>query len=337
MSRVLSLIMVFLMIFSGAAYAAPVLPSLEVQMPQQIMKGDFFQVVVSAKNVSDLYGADIALELPNSELMHFTPGTELNGEKVFWVKPFSEENRLIMAFTLLAEKEGLNGDVKIGQMVFRATEPVELGEVTATLSNSASYPISYMPVHTSGDKSIFPDMTPAGWYESAVYNLFFLNVVNGYPDGTFKPNELITRAEASKMLALYLNIADGGQDESIFPDVTKEHWAGAYITSLAAVGLLQGYPDGTFKPEQYITRAEAAVIISRSLDQGFSASAKGLIEDNSRNFSDVAGDHWAKEAIDKLAMEGILKGYPDHTFRPDAGITRAEFAVLLSRIRNFSS
>ncbi len=170
MSRVLSLIMVFLMLFTGAAYAAPALPSLEVQVPQQIMKGDFFQVVVSAKNVSDLYGADIAIELPNSELMHFTPGTELNGEKVFWVKPFSEENRLIMAFTLLAEKEGLNGDVKIGQMVFRLAGPVELGEVTATLSNSASYPISYMPVHTSGDKSIFPDMAPAGWYKASVYD-----------------------------------------------------------------------------------------------------------------------------------------------------------------------
>ncbi len=119
-------------------------------------------------------------------------------------------------------------------------------------------------------------MVPAGWYESAVYNLFFLNVINGYPDGTFKPNELITRAEA-------------------------------------------------------------AAVINRSLDKGFATSAEGLIENNSRNFSDVAGDHWAKEAIDKLAMEGILKGYLDHTFRPDAGITRAEFAVLLSRIRNFSS
>ena len=105
-----------------------------------------------------------------------------------------------------------------------------------------------------------------------------------------------------------------------FPDVDMDAWYFNAILAVQQYGVIEGYPDGTFRPEGDITRAEFAAIMYRLMD--------GEKADKASSFTDVSDKHWAKEAIDYLAAKGIVNGYPDGTFRPDAKITRAEIAQI---------
>lgn len=100
------------------------------------------------------------------------------------------------------------------------------------------------------------------------------------------------------------------------------HWAQGAIQTLIQSGILNGYPDSTFKPDQSITRGEFAKIIAKAYDLKASGTAP---------FSDIQ-NHWAKDYISALTQKQIIAGYPDGTFQPDRPITRAEMATMLSRL-----
>jgi len=87
---------------------------------------------------------------------------------------------------------------------------------------------------------------------------------------------------------------------------------------------LRGYPDGSFRPERNITRAEAAVIFAKLLGADESYGAQ-----SASPYSDLADTHWAAWAIKFATSQGLFKGYPDGTFKPDQNITRAEFATVV--------
>ncbi|MNP35996.1 Cellulosome-anchoring protein precursor [compost metagenome] len=107
----------------------------------------------------------------------------------------------------------------------------------------------------------------------------------------------------------------------MFSDVSSSHWAAAAIEKVAKMGLMQGYKDGTFKPNQSLTRAEMASL---------AVSLAPVTTKPGSGFSDI-GSHWAKEAIQKAQGLGILTGYKDGTFRPNAELTRAEAVVIINR------
>jgi hypothetical protein len=116
---------------------------------------------------------------------------------------------------------------------------------------------------TSGS---FPDVTADKWYCNAVFTMENAGFVTGYPDGTFGGGRPITRAEFAA-IAARANGADGkytGADK--FSDMSG-HWAAAYINEAAEMGLVGGYPDGSFHPNAYITRAEAMTLVNRFLDR----------------------------------------------------------------------
>ena len=107
-----------------------------------------------------------------------------------------------------------------------------------------------------------------------------------------------------------------------FSDVDLESWYAAAVTNVQQAGLIEGYGDNTFRPEGDITRAEFASIMYKLMANENDEAAEAS------SFTDVSDKHWAKEAIDYLAAKGIVNGYPDGTFRPDAKITRAEIAQI---------
>ncbi|MEM3433258.1 MAG: S-layer homology domain-containing protein [Candidatus Methanomethyliaceae archaeon] len=117
------------------------------------------------------------------------------------------------------------------------------------------------------------------------------------------------------------------QENPSFPDIAQ-HWASSYIERAYEKGILTGYPDGTFKPDAYITRAEFVVVFLRS--QGLAP-----LENASSHFSDVQG-HWASSYIERAYEKGILTGYPDGTFKPDQRITRAEISAIIYRFLKLS-
>jgi hypothetical protein len=111
----------------------------------------------------------------------------------------------------------------------------------------------------------------------ALARLVALKIIDGYPDGTFKPNNNITRAEFAKVVVTSLglgNAAQYAQGMTKFKDVTAAHWASGYIKVASDLGVVNGYPDGTFKPENNVTYAEAITMIVRAL--GYEPKAKAL-------------------------------------------------------------
>ena len=114
-----------------------------------------------------------------------------------------------------------------------------------------------------------------------------------------------------------------------FPDVEFGDWFYDAVTALQAEGIINGMPDGTFAPNETVTRAQFATMIYRAMD-GASANAGTEV-----SFTDVNADFWAAEAIYACAAEGIITGYPDGSFKPNANITRAEMAVMIYRAIGF--
>lgn len=119
-----------------------------------------------------------------------------------------------------------------------------------------------------GRKYIMPykDIKENQWYAYAVTFMSEKKLVSGYPDGTFKPNKPITRAEFASIASRFDKLATNNADLK-FSDVRKSHWAYKVIGSAEAKGWISGYPDGTFKPEKNITRAEVVSLTNRILNR----------------------------------------------------------------------
>ncbi|MDQ0257246.1 N-acetylmuramoyl-L-alanine amidase [Evansella vedderi] len=147
-------------------------------------------------------------------------------------------------------------------------------------------------------------------------------IVGGFPDGNFHPNRPVTRGEAIVMIGRTLDLNTGTRSTS-FRDVPSNHFASGAIAAAVEKGLVSGYPDGTFKPNDPVTRGETAAFLTR-------AHNMEPIQ-NPIAFRDVSANHFAKGAIDRISSSGITVGFSDNTYRPDQHITRQEFAVLLAR------
>ena len=120
--------------------------------------------------------------------------------------------------------------------------------------------------------SEFSDVTDTEYYSEPVNVLSGFGVIAGYPDGTFKPANVVTRAEMVTMIVAALNIpVKGGATTKRFSDVELSHWAAGYIDYGASVGFVAGYPDGTFKPEQSVSYNEALTMIVAAL--GYTAES----------------------------------------------------------------
>jgi hypothetical protein len=151
--------------------------------------------------------------------------------------------------------------------------------------------------------------------------------IYGYEDGTVRPDASITRAEIAQVfynLALNSDKGNANPDNLQFSDVNKQKWYAKAVAFVIEKGLFSGYPDGTFKPDQPITRAELTAVLYTFLDAG-------ILGEQGQVFTEIGG-HWAEKYIKILAGYGIVSGYPDGTFMPDAIIKRGEFVSMMNRL-----
>ena len=149
----------------------------------------------------------------------------------------------------------------------------------------------------------------------------------GYGNGEVRPQNNITRAEVATIF--FRLLTDDVRDENLtktnrYSDVTRADWYNTAVSTLSSMGIITGYPDGTFRPNAAITRAEFAAIAARFDSNGDKTTAK---------FSDIA-THWAKDEISIAYNNGWITGYPDGTFGPQRDITRAETMTLVHRVLN---
>lgn len=147
----------------------------------------------------------------------------------------------------------------------------------------------------------------------------------GYEDGTVRPNGSISRAEVATVLFRLLKDDVRMQNltkDNAYSDVSDTAWYAAAVSTLSKMGVISGYPDGTFRPNAPITRAEFAAMIAR-----FDETAKSA----DTPFTDISG-HWAENAIGKAYGNGWVEGSSKTVFSPESNLTRAETATLLNRV-----
>ena len=149
----------------------------------------------------------------------------------------------------------------------------------------------------------YSDVSAGRWYNNAVSTMTRAGIVNGYPDGTFRPNAPITRAEMAKIIALFAKL-DKSTDR--FPDAAG-HWAEAYIRLAAGNGWIEGYPDGTFRPNQSITRAETVTMIDRVLERVPKDESRLLPHSAMLTFPDCRPGQWFYIAVQEAANSHIYE------------------------------
>jgi len=168
----------------------------------------------------------------------------------------------------------------------------------------------------------FSDVPSSHWAYSYIEAIAKAGLTSGYPDGTYRPENRVTRAEMAVFLLNGMGVtAPPTNGSHPFTDIGG-HWAEQFIEELFDQGITGGYPDGTYRPQNLVTRAEMAVFILKGV--GVTPPAPN----GSHPFSDVTG-HWAEIFIEELYDQAITGGYPDGTYRPENRVTRAEMAVFL--------
>lgn len=169
------------------------------------------------------------------------------------------------------------------------------------------------------------------WAQREIDILSAKGILGGYHDGTFRPNQSITRAEFSKIIISALNLDEEAYAlfdvPSAFKDVASNHWAKGYIELAYEMGIINGYDDGTFRPDRPIRRDELTAILVRTFN------TEGMNISSELDFTDKAQiPSWAKEAVAKALVLGLVSGYPDGAFRPSELTTRAQASTFVGRM-----
>lgn len=151
----------------------------------------------------------------------------------------------------------------------------------------------------------------------------------GYADGTFRPDNNMSRAEAAAIFARLISEQKGEKisGKSNFNDVSKSEWYSDYIGYLSKYGIIKGYADNTFRPDDNVSRAEFVAMTVR-FNSLFNDVKKGSY---TVKYTDVATNYWAYSDVAYAKHAGWLNGYADGTFKGDNAITRAEVVTVVNR------
>ncbi|MCU0641195.1 MAG: S-layer homology domain-containing protein [Candidatus Margulisbacteria bacterium] len=210
------------------------------------------------------------------------------------------------------------------EKMFEADVPLELGRNRVSveaynrdgkLLRRAVWQMVRMPLYW--------DVQADYWARLPIGKLAVLDVVRGYPNGTYKPDDYIIRAEMVTLLARALNTGEVAYRDT-FTDVTKRHWAAPYIELGSRLGYIEGYPDGTFQPAKAINRAEGAMSVA-----AFDKLPLGRVLE--APYSDVPGRHWAARAITQLKEHGAFYFIKEKEFRWSQPLTRGEAAAIIEK------
>lgn len=172
-------------------------------------------------------------------------------------------------------------------------------------------------------KPTFKDVNIRKWYSPAIAYLAYSNIIVGKLDGTFRPEESISRAEAIALVGRIYGL-NGEQRKTVFNDVNPASFASGYIQSAFEEGLLSGFPDGTFRPNKNVTRAEMAILLYNAYQFSTDPNLK-------LSYTDVSSGMVSYEAIQALVFSNITKGYTETQFKPELDMNRATFSVFLAR------
>lgn len=169
----------------------------------------------------------------------------------------------------------------------------------------------------------FTDAANVTWAADAIQTALGGNIIEGFEDNTFKPNDTVTRAQFVQLLVRSLGLSSTDKASSLsFQDVKAGTWYYNSVAVAVKAGLIEGLSDSEFAPNATVTREQAATLINRAYTlktTGTTASFK--------DSADVSA--WAEKAIANLSAAGVLSGFEDNTVKPAAEVTRAQAVQLL--------
>ncbi len=182
----------------------------------------------------------------------------------------------------------------------------------------------------------FPDVPYWHWAKDAVAAAFGAGVIAGYEDGLYHPELVVSRDQ----MAAYIARACAGGDDNVppgpaaptFQDVPADNWAYDYVEYCAAAKIVEGVEVDQYAPGLTVDRAQMAVYIARSIVEP--TGEEGLADydpGGGQHFLDVPTDYWAYKHIEFVADAGVVRGYPDGTYRPRDSVTRDQMAVYIAR------
>ena len=179
---------------------------------------------------------------------------------------------------------------------------------------------------------IFTDVPSDFWAANSISTVTKANLMKGYSDGTFRPNQPMTREEVA---ALFNNITDDGTAaflSSKFKDITSDRWSALAIESVARKNIISGYGDDTYKPEKYMSRQEFAVVADNYIHYLGYTTEDPTVLDNIAYGDQKFVAPWAQDAVRELAYLGFTNYAPGTLFNPEKYVTRAEAAEIAYRM-----
>ncbi len=200
---------------------------------------------------------------------------------------------------------------------------VSNGSGTSTLPpNGSTTPTAAPQQSQEPSSSGYPNDIDGHWAKENIEYIYDNALMNGYDDGSFRPDSSITRGEFCTVMYRYLGLKP--EAGKVFED-TAGHWAETYISALAARGIVGGVSDTLFEPEEEITREQIAAILDRAFQLGGKTAES--------KFADEAEiSDWAYESVYDVLAAGYMQGDENNNFAPQAQATRAEVATIIYRL-----
>lgn len=238
-----------------------------------------------------------------------------------------------------------------GMITSKAATAAAIQGNTATTIPSADKKVATHAIHATGteksDKSmgsigldtlreakkyIFRDVPSTYWAAQSIATMTQQNLISGYSDGTFRPDKPLTREEAASLFSKLINEPSAVMISSTFSDITSDRWSALAIEAVARKNIISGYGDNTYRPEQFMSRQEFAVVADNYLHYlGYETQDPTILDTISYSDQKFVAS-WAQDAVRELASLHFLHYNPRNLFNPEKYITRAEATEITYRM-----
>lgn len=210
--------------------------------------------------------------------------------------------------------------------------PLSTSEILGTPKTFTYSQPNSIPTFDRVQKYRFTDVPTNFWAYESITKMTKEGFMSGYRNGTFKPNDPLSREEAAALFSNMLGDTPSIMLASSFSDITSDRWSSLAIESVARANIISGYGDSTYRPEQYMSRQEFAVVADKFLHyQGYRTEDPTALD--AIHFSDqkfIAP--WAQSSVRELATFGFINYSTTGLFNPEKYITRAEAAEITYRL-----
>ncbi len=272
-------------------------------------------------------------DIPYNDNISFIYGTYLEAYPMFGGAPLNVQLKVVSPVNFDCYSWDFDGDgiidreTKNNTVSYTYFEPgIYHPSVIIHKSNGKTFKLSLSLIGVTYRNIPFSDLTnDYSWAYDSILSLYTHHITTGYPDGTFKPGNYVTRAQMAAFIAraMKLDIPDKCVNPP-FNDVATNEWFCPYIEVIKDAGVTQGTSNGYYDPEGYVTRAQMAAFLSKALDLDTHPCTV-------KPFIDVPLDDWYCPYVQAIKDAHLTTGYSDGTYSPYNYVTRAEMAVFLER------